>query len=685
MARPFRYTFILALVAVGTCLAALSGWRYARVSAPVTGPIVLVSIDALRPDRLSPYDASAPATPAIAALAKDGLVFDRAYSHVPQTLPAHAALLTGRLPFETGVHNSVGSALGQEERTLAEMLRDRGFATGAAVSSFLLRQETGIHQGFTFFDDDRAAAPSSLPEPLARDGRETGRTAERWIESAGTNRLFLFLQIDEPRGLLEAAGESAGYDERVKRVDGIVGQMVTFLKGHQLYEQATVILTADHGQGLGGHGEEGHGLLVNDDTLRVPLIIKPPSGVGGGRHIKELVQHVDIVPTVLDLAKAPIPGNLRGRTLVPLFDTDGSIPKTAVYSESLFASQHFGWGELATVTDGRFRYISAPREALYDHETDPREQENVIDTHTEAADRLRVTLQGFRDSAALAIPLAVALPVPSADRDRFEALGYVGTRAATLTDTAMEGVNPADHSALVEGYRAAARRVAIRDWSGAIDRFRALTHDAPENTDLWMHLATSASHLERLDIAVDAYQRIVELTPGEPDGYLGLAAASLRLRKFDDARRHAQRVLDSLAVTPGTTALAHELLARAALGRRDVELARAEARLAETANPARPIVAYVEGRVAFDQKRFDDALTSFDTALKAAQKSGESLADLRLFTAESLLALGKYADAEPLFEQELRDAPQSTRARSGLMSLYRATNRRDDATALSRH
>src|SRR3954447_25838139 len=153
MSRPFRYTFILVLVTVAVALAALGGWRYARASAPVSGPIILISVDTLRADHLPAYGYKNVKTPAIDALAADGAVFERAYSHAPQTLPAHAALLSGQLPFETGVRDNVGFIVKPGERLLPQMLRERGFTTGGVVSSYVLRKETGINQGFDFFDD----------------------------------------------------------------------------------------------------------------------------------------------------------------------------------------------------------------------------------------------------------------------------------------------------------------------------------------------------------------------------------------------------------------------------------------------------------------------------------------------------------------------------------------------------
>src|SRR5947208_7190260 len=187
MSRPVRFTFIIFLVALGTALAAVGGWRYARASAPLSGPIVVISIDTLRADHLPAYGYKKVRTPAIDALAADGVVFERAYSHAPQTLPAHASILSGQLPFETGVRDNVGFTVKTGERLLPQMLRDRGFATGGVVSAYVLRKETGIAQGFDFFDGDM---PPGSPElsigQVQRDGGDSEKIAEHWLDTIGT-------------------------------------------------------------------------------------------------------------------------------------------------------------------------------------------------------------------------------------------------------------------------------------------------------------------------------------------------------------------------------------------------------------------------------------------------------------------------------------------------------------------
>jgi arylsulfatase A-like enzyme len=315
VSRPFRYTFILGLVAFATGLAAFGGWRYARASAPVNGPIILISIDSLRPDRLPAYGYRGVATPSIDALAADGVVFERAYSHIPQTLPAHAALLSGRLPPQTGVRDET-DVVGERERLVAEMLRDRGYATGAVVSSYALRGETGISQGFTLFDDKLDGGAEEVGAGLWRSGDASERIAEEWLSSVGTSRVFLFLHLYEPHtARLSPARpfeESGAYDAEIARADRAVGRLIRYLKSHQLYDRSTIILVSDHGEGLGEHGEQEHGLFVYEEALRVPLIVKQAAAEGAGRRVKDVVQHVDLVPTLLDLAKAPTPEDCRG-------------------------------------------------------------------------------------------------------------------------------------------------------------------------------------------------------------------------------------------------------------------------------------------------------------------------------------------------------------------------------------
>jgi len=193
VSRRFRHLFILAAAALGTALAAAGGWYYARASAPVPGPVILISIDTLRADRLPVYGYKTGKTPAIDALARDGVVFERAYSHSTQTLPSHAAMMTGRMPSENGVRDDDGAALPASEHPLAQILRDRGYATGGVVSSALLGRSTGLARGFDFFDGPLTLASLSdgdvAPSFRRRSGAKSEEIAEQWLNGLGTSRL----------------------------------------------------------------------------------------------------------------------------------------------------------------------------------------------------------------------------------------------------------------------------------------------------------------------------------------------------------------------------------------------------------------------------------------------------------------------------------------------------------------
>jgi tetratricopeptide (TPR) repeat protein len=460
-------------------------------------------------------------------------------------------------------------------------------------------------------------------------------------------------------------------------VDEAVGRFVRYLKTHQLYDRSTIVLVADHGEGLGDHGEQGHGLLAYEETLHVPLIVKQPGAEEAGRRVPDLVQQIDIVPTILDLAKAPIPGNLRGRSLTSLFagDTREALP---VYSESLYAHYHFGWGAITTVTDGQYRFISAPREELYDLRSDPDERHNLIDDQADIVERLRTELKNLSGEG----PIPDMKPVSAGERAKLEALGYVGTFVDDMPASAPEDAK--DHLQLVEGYRLAADEAANGRWAAAIASYRALIQEHPSVADLWMHLGQAAGRLERFELASDAFRRAALLLPNVPDAHVSAGFALLHVRKLDEARAQAQEVIDTPRVDAAAEATAHELLARVALARHDLATARSEATLAETADPSRPVSAFVDGRIAFDRHRYADALDSFEEAMAAVDKAPDrQMADLRMLTAESLLALERYAEAEYQFEQELEDAPESTRARTGLTAVYRATGRTDEASALA--
>jgi tetratricopeptide (TPR) repeat protein len=682
--RSLRFIFILVFAALGTGLAALGGWRYARASAPVSGPIILISVDTLRADHLPAYGYKNVKTPAIDALAADGAIFERAYSHAPQTLPAHAALLSGQLPFETGVRDNVGFAVKTGERLLPQMLRERGFTTGGIVSAFVLRKETGIGQGFDFFDGEMpATSPELSIGQVQRDGGESEKIAEHWLDTIGTTRAFLFLHLYEPHKPYtppERFAQYAPYDGEIAYADEIIGRLVKYLKSHQLYDRSTIILLSDHGEGLGDHGEQEHGLFVYDEAIHVPLIIKQESNTGGGRRIPDLVQHIDIVPTVLDLVKAPGVGSLRGRSLKPVLEGTGKLTPPSIYSEALYARYHFGWSELTALTDERYRYIKAPREELYDLNRDPHEKTNIAEERPQP----RQALRGALDRVTAAATITAPADVPAEARERLQALGYVGAQTDVSTRPGDTLADPKDKRDILERYRAAVDFAGQRKWPQAIALLQQILHEDPEMADVWSQLAVFATRFDRYDLSVDAYKHYIALKPQEPTAYIGAAAGLLKLRKFDEARDHASLAVDVAADTDHRSkATAHEMLARIALTRHEPDTAREEARLAHEEDAALPLPSYVDARILYDQGKYEDALPGFLEAIAAVKKPGApQIADLHYYAGDTLARLERYPEAETQFIEELKAYPQNIRARGGLAMLYQASGKSDEAATM---
>jgi arylsulfatase A-like enzyme len=675
VSHPFRYTFILGLVGLATGLAAIGGWRYARASAPVSGPIIVVSVDTLRPDHLAPYGYRAVPTPAIEALAADGVVFERAYSHAPQTLPAHAALLTGRLPFENGVRDEAGFVLAERERSVAEMLRDRGYATGAIVSSYSLRKDTGIAQGFTYFNDEMSTAPDKPGEGLWRDGTESARLAEEWLQRAGPSRTFLFLHIFEPhtaRVPFERASGYSPYDTEVARADDVIGRLVRYLKSHQLYDQSTIILVSDHGEGFGEHGEQEHGWLVYDEALKVPLIIKQGAGEGAGRRVKQAVQHLDLVPTLLDFAKAPEPGGLRGRSLKPLLDGQ-TIPRRIIYAESLYGHYQFGRPVLATLTDGRFRYIKGEKEELYDLELDPAQQNNLA-----ASDP---AVEQWRQELALYRLQSPQLPSQIGDivARRLEALGFV----RGLAPSSQLGIQSDDatFSSILETQRTAAEFAAAGRWPEAFAALQAAARRHPSVLGLSMQLAKMASRAGRDELALAAYRRIIAHDPANEAARLAVAESLLRLRRLDEARQQAAIVGDA-SEQPAAQAAAHSLLAEIALTRGDARTAREEAALAAKADPQQNVVDYVEARLLAGSGEFEAALPLFEKSVTPPPASKlEPVFGRQYHFAAALSELNRDDQAEQAFLAELDAFPQNINARAALAVLYHRLGRVEEAAS----
>lgn len=663
-----RITLVLALLAV----AAASGWWLLRPRPP--GLIVVISIDTLRADRMPIYGYAAGRTPAIDAFAKDAVTFDRAYAHAPQTLPSHASMFTGQLPFAHAVRDNLGFTLSQDAVTLPEVLSQAGYTTGGFVSSFVLRAETGIHQGFATYDAQfPAAASDRSPGQVQRPGVQTLEATDRWLDTLTDTRAFAFFHIYEPHKPYAPPASYQGlpdpYDGEVAYSDEIVGRLLASLKRRGWYDNATIVITADHGEGLGDHGEEEHGLFLYDEVMRVPLLIKLPGNQGGGERRREPVQHIDLVPTLTMMAKAETPAGLQGRNLLPLLEGSGTIAPQGIYAEALYARYHFGWSELTSLTDERYRYIRAPREELYDLELDPGERTNLIADRAPAAAALRSALATLVADRPITAPSAVS----DADRQRLAALGYVGTQNTAPAATTGALPDPKDKAHVLQMYRAAIDHLSALRFAEGAQGLAAILKDDPGMTDVWSQYAATLVRLGRLPEAYSAWREVVARKPDEPSGLLGAAAVLVSLNRLDEARTYAE-----LAI-PRAAAAAHQALANIALSQGNDAEALRQAALAEAADPTLPMTVMVQGLVQYNRSDYAAAVPLLEQARRRFAQRPIQAGDLHFFLGDALARLERYTEAEPMLREEIRLYPQNIRARTGLAMLLAATGRTAEA------
>ena len=360
--------------------------------------VLLITIDTLRADRLGVYGYDGVQTPNIDRLAVEGIRFEQVTTTVPATLPAHASIMTGLQPFEHGVRSNGAFMLRDDVKTLAEQFVAAGYVTGAFIGTVVLDAQFGIAQGFEKFDG--LAPYQRVTEDMSgeRPGESVVEEASMWIRSQSTP-FFAWVHMYDPHDPYDAPEPfgsryaNSPYDGEVAYVDAMVGQLRQVLEESSAADNTLIVLTSDHGEGLGDHGEQTHSFFIYDSTVRVPLIFWAPGEVPGGIVAMNRVGVIDIFPTVLTMAGLPIPSN-SGVDLSRHF-SDQEWFARAIYSESLIPYLDFGWSELRALIDGNYKYIAAPEPELYDLEADPGETKNLVNTDTELAAMMHGALQKF--------------------------------------------------------------------------------------------------------------------------------------------------------------------------------------------------------------------------------------------------------------------------------------------------
>ena len=683
---------MMAVGAVVVTAAAGGAWLRIRSASVQTARsnVLLVTIDTLRADRLGCYGYAGASTPVLDALAARGVRFATAIAHVPLTAPSHASILTGLTPLRHGVRDNGDFVLPDRIPTLAEAFHDAGYRTAAFVSGFPLDRRFGLARGFDTYDDrlphgeDRRRAAY-----VERSADQTTAAVGSWLEGGTASPWFLWVHYFDPHSPYEPppdfAARFAGrpYDGEVAFVDAQIGVLLGLLEAKGLASRTRVLVTADHGESLGEHGEETHGVFLYESTLRVPWLMAGP-GIASGRVPATVARGIDVAPTLLDLAGIPPRAPMEGRSLGPALRGE-AMPDQPAYAESLFARRRLGWAPLHAWRTARFKLIDAPRPELYALDMDAGEMRDRSVEQRDVVDALRRQL---RAALAARPPEAGADSGPDAG-ERLRALGYLAGSSAEAATPSLR--DPKDGIALVnrlERGMAEARSDPARavreltavlaedprmtlarrylalalssagDHAGAIREVQALDRTGGAAFEDLLLLADSLRLSGRPSEALGVLGRAEKLQPLSPEPLLARARALAALGRAPEAGEAYQRVL---ALVPGH--------AEALRGLGDIALARGEVPAATgyyeqiLAVDARDVGAMVKlGVVRVRSGRLDDALGLFRQAVALDPGNAEGLLDLGGALAKS----GRPAEAIPFLERALEAGPRSTVALNSL-------------------
>jgi arylsulfatase A-like enzyme/Flp pilus assembly protein TadD len=391
--------------------------------------VVLVTLDTLRADHVGSYGAARAHTPNLDTIAASGVRFEVAVSPTPLTLPSHASLMTALDPPDHGVRHNAIHRLGSGIPTLAEHFRAAGYATAAFVGALVLDGRFGLDRGFDVYDDAMAGIVSARVGFAERPADRVVDAALAWLDGA-RDRFFLWVHFYDPHATytpppgFAAAFASRPYAGEIAFADAQLGRLIDEIRRRWPDGGTLLVVTSDHGESLGEHGESTHSYTIYDATQRIPLLMSGP-GLPRGRAVTAPVRLVDVAPTLLAFAGAdPLP-NVAGRDLRGL--VEGSDPGERVaYVETLATRLDYGWSPLLGLRTARFKYIRAPRPELYDLQSDPRELTDLAVAKPAVAARLDRLLS--ERLAASTVPRAdgrLTVGLTEADRARLRSLGYV--------------------------------------------------------------------------------------------------------------------------------------------------------------------------------------------------------------------------------------------------------------------
>jgi arylsulfatase A-like enzyme/Flp pilus assembly protein TadD len=524
-----------------------SAWGQAPTPRQTSPDVFLVTIDTLRADHVGCYGYKEIETPALDALAADGVRFEHAFTHSPITNTSHTSILTGLLPSAHGV-TDFGVPLSSQHATWAELLKKEGYQTAAFIGAVILDSSTlapGLDRGFDFYDNFPAKTNSKERfGRVERRGMDVVQHAESWLDKHRTGPRFVWVHLFDPHDPYEPPPPYSEkyknpYDGEIAYADSALGHFVAYLKKTGSYPNAIIVVVGDHGEGLGDHGEETHGLFLYDSTLHVPMILKMAGTTQHGVTVDEQVRTTDILPTVLGLINIAVPKELRGQSMVPL--TQQQLASHDLLAETDYPLR-FGWAPLKALRAGNAKLIEAPRPEYYDLKTDPGELKNLYAADNTKAKSMQAELTKWKAKAGVDDSLKPATDLADA-KDKIEVQNLLhrsmlasddnrSADARKFLEKALE-LDPTSPTALRQ---LGENELAAGDFAKAAIHLRKAREVRPEDSTAAFELGQALEKSGDFAGARDALEASLKMMPSQMPARLLLGRVYLELKDAKNAQ-----------------------------------------------------------------------------------------------------------------------------------------------------
>jgi arylsulfatase A-like enzyme/Flp pilus assembly protein TadD len=631
------------------CCHLAAGASVAREPEPdkVSRPgIFLITIDTLRADHVHCYGYDRIRTPALDLLAEQGIRFTQAFTPSPITNSSHTSIMTGLLPSSHGV-SDFGVPLAAQYPTLAELLTKGGYTTAAFIGAVILDSRNlapGLDRGFEFYDNfPEHTTTKSRWGRLERRGMEVEERAESWLNTHSAGEHFVWLHFYDPHDPYEPPSPYSEiykdrlYDGEIAYADSALGRFLAYLKKRGWYEGAMIVVVGDHGEGLGEHHEDTHGIFLYDSTTHVPLIVKLPDEREAGRTVEAEVQTTDIMPTILSLLGVAAPANLDGDSLEPFLTGVAAAPRT-VFGETEYPLR-FGWAPLRSIRTEGFKFIEAPKPELYDLRADAGESHNHYEPWDGTVQKMRKSLAELRAKSP-ALEKTSPGAVSASTIDELHALGYLGSAdAGSATDVPEPSLLPDPK-------------------------------DKIEEQNL-LHIATMASEAGEPGKARAALEKVLELDESSAIALRQLGRLEMASRNYAKSAGYLGRARDAHPNdATGATEYARALeLSGDRSGARDVLLASLKL------NPDQFEVRLALGQVYLGLNDSNAAEEQFEAAVLLQPGNAEA----QIHLVKTLIRRRKFTEAVELLEVVAEPSNRNPEIFELLAQAYTGLGRRQDA------